>query len=385
MGVYKKGKNWYIDYYLPNGKRKREKIGPNKKQAQLVLNKRKVEIVEGKFFDIVKEKRIPFEEMAKEYLEVYSKPNKKSCRRDEISIKHLCGFFKNKSLQDITSLDVEKYKQKRIGKVSPNTVNRELACLKHIFNKAKEWGRLKENPISSVKLFKTDNRRIRYLSREEIAKLLKNSPENLKSIIIFALNTGMRKGEILNLKWEDIDLSQRLIYVVETKNREVREIPVNDTVLGILEQLRKNTNGPYVFCKKDGNPYKDIRGTFQSALKKAGIKDFRFHDLRHTFASHLVMAGVDLKTVQELLGHKSFQMTLRYSHLCPDHKRRAVNTLGRRLDTIWTPKVKQDKKDKLAHSLNLLYNEANGGWAGVAELADAVDLKIQNPPSGQKS
>jgi len=375
MGLFKKGRNYYIDYYLPNGRRRREMIGPSKKRAMLVLDKRRVEIAEGKFFDAKKEEKIPFGKMAMEYLEVYSKPNKRSSRRDEISVKHLVSFFGGNNLQEITPLDAEKYKQKRINEVLPNTVNRELACLKHIFSKAKEWGKIKENPISSVKLFRVDDRRVRYLKKEEIAKLAESCSDYLRPIVIFALNTGMRKGEILNLKWTDIDLSNRVISLVQTKNREIREIPINDTVLEILIRLRKNSKVSYVFCKKDGNPYKDIRGGFQSALRKAGIKDFRFHDLRHTFASHLVMASVDLKTVQELLGHKTFQMTLRYSHLSRDHKRRAINTLGRRLDTIWTPKTKGGKEEKLAHYLDLLYNPKLGDFAGVAEWVDAVDLK----------
>lgn len=113
-------------------------IGPSNKRAMLVLDKRRVEIAEGKFFDIKKEEKIPFGKMAMEYLEVYSRPNKRSSRRDEISVKHLVSFFGAKNLQEITPLDVEKYKQKRINEVSRNTVNRELACLKHIYAKAQE-------------------------------------------------------------------------------------------------------------------------------------------------------------------------------------------------------------------------------------------------------
>ena len=375
MGIFKKGRNYYIDYYRPDGRRRREMIGPSKKQAVLVLDKRRVEIAEGKFLDPRKGGKIAFNKMGMEYLEVYSRPNKKSSRRDEISVKHLVSFFGGGDLFGITPLGVEKYKQKRISEVSRNTVNRELAWLKHIFNKAQEWGKIKENPILSVRLFKVDDRRVRYLDKEGIGRLIKSCRDCLRPIVVFALNTGMRKGEILSLKWTDIDLANRVISLVQTKNRMIREVPMNDTVIGILIRLRENSKSPYVFCKKDGNPYKDIRGAFQSAVHKADIKDFRFHDLRHTFASHLVMAGIDLRTVQELLGHKSFQMTLRYSHLSPDHKRRAINTLGRRLDTIWTPKAKGTKQERLARYLNVLYDGNLEGFAGVAEWVDAVDLK----------
>jgi len=384
MGVYKKGINWYIDYYFPNGKRKREKVGPSKKQAELVLKKRRVQIAERKFFDIKREERISFDEMPKEYLEVYSRPNKRSSWRDEISIGHLTAFFGNKTIQEITPLDVEKYKQKRVKEVSPSTVNREITCFKHIFNKTKEWKKIKENPIASVRLFKVDNKRIRYLEKEELARLIDTCPNYLRPIVIVAFNTGMRKSELLHLKWNDIDFRNKIIYLVQTKNREVREIPMTDLVFKTLLKVRKNPNSAYVFCKKDGCPYRDIRGGFTNALKRAGIRDFRFHDLRHTFASHLVMAGVDLKTIQKLLGHKTFEMTLRYSHLSPDHKSRAIDILGRRMDTTWTPKAKTKEKTKLAKLPELRYNEDWEGYAGVAESVDALDSKSSGvyPPCG---
>jgi len=374
MGVFKKGNNYYIDYYV-RGRRRREKIGPNKRQASLVLQKRKVQIAEGKFLDLTREEKISFEDIAKEYIEVYSKPNKRSFWRDEISVKHLSSQFEKRFIQEITPLNVEKYKQKRIKEVSPATVNREITCLKHIFNKAKEWGKIKDNQISSVKLFKEQNARIRYLEKEEIEKLTKTCPDYIKPIVMVALNTGMRKGEILSLKWKDIDFRNRIIYILQTKNNEIRKIPMNDIIFRTLLKVRKNPKSSYIFCKKDGSPYRDIRGGFTNALKKAGIKDFRFHDLRHTFASHLVMAGVDLKTVQELLGHKTFAMTLRYSHLSSDHKRRAIDILGKRMDTIWTLKQKTKQKISLAQLSNLSYNEVLEGLAGVAELVDALDSK----------
>jgi len=389
MGVFKKATNYYIDYYLPNGRRKREKIGPSKKQAKLVLKKRKVQIAEGKFLDIRKEERISFDKMAKEYLEIHSKPNKRSSWRDEISIKHFSHYFGKKTLQEITSLDVEKYKQKRAREVSPSTVNREMTCLKTIFNKAKEWGKIKENQISLVKLFTVQNARLRYLEKEEIARLIQACPDHLKAIVTVALNTGMRKGEILGLKWPDIDFRNRLIYVLQTKNREIREIPMNDIVFRILLKVRKNPKSPYVFCKKEGSPYRNITGGFTNALKRARIRDFRFHDLRHTFASHLVMAGIDLKTVQELLGHKTFEMTLRYAHLSQDHKRWAINVLGHRLDTIWTPEDKKAKKLELSPSLELRYNEDWEGYNEAAKSPDALPLKstasfsrLRKNPSG---
>jgi len=374
VGVFKKGTNWYIDYYV-QGRRKREKIGPSKAQARVVLQKRKVQIAEGKFLDVHRYEKIKFEDMARTYLEAYSRPNKKSSRRDSISIKHLVAFFANKYVHEMRALDVEKYKIQRLQKVSPATVNRELACLKHIYTKAKEWGKVSESPASKVKLLRERNRRLRYLEEEEIKRLYNACSEDLRPIVAVALNTGMRIGEILSLKWGDIDFRGRIIYIMDSKSGEKREVPLNRTLYVALLGVRKHRDSPFVFCGKDGKPRKDIRGAFKAALKKAEIEDFRFHDLRHTFASHLVMRGVDIKTVQELLGHKTMEMTLRYSHLSPDHKRRAVEIFDKRMDTIWTPKEKLEDSDWLDKLAKALTEAQSGDSAGVAEWVDAVDLK----------
>ncbi len=323
MGVYKKGTTWYIDYYA-GYKRRREKIGPSKRQAETVLKKRIVQVAENRFIEIEKCEKIKFRKMAELYLENYSKPNKKSSRRDVTSINNLKPFFAEKYLHEITPLDMEKYKKGRQGKVSNATVNREVACLKHIFTKAIEWGIVQKNPGRKVKLLRERNTRLRYLDEKEIRRLHDACAEHLKPIPIVALNTGMRK---------DVDYRIRTISILDTKNGESRKLPMNDIVYRTLLAAKK-PDSPWVFCKKNGERYGNIRKAFEGARKRAGIADFRFHDLRHTFASHLVMAGVDLRTVQELLGHKSFEMTLRCAHLSPEHKKAALDILGKRLGTI---------------------------------------------------
>jgi len=338
MAVYQKGNKWYIDYYV-DGRRRRECIGPTRRQAELVLKKRKVEIAENKFLNIRKFDRIRFKDMALEYLQIYAKPNKRSYSRDETIIKHLDEFFQDKNLHEITAVDIENYKLSRLRQVSKSTVNRELACLKHIFKKANEWGRTGQNPTEKVHLFKTVPPRIRYLEAEEIKALSSACPSYLKPIILTAVNTGMRKAKLLNLEWKDLDFQNRLIYLGDTKGAGKREIPMNSVVHTTLLGLEKRPNSPYVFCHKNGRPYKDVRVSLDKAASQARIERLRFHDLRHTFASQLVMAGVDLKTIQELLGHKTIEMTLRYAHLSPNHKRAAVEVLGKRMDTIWTPKL----------------------------------------------
>ncbi len=323
MAIFKKNNSWYIDYYY-KGKRKREKIGPNKKLAEAVLAKRKLEIAENRYLNVKNSPSILFEELSDLYLD-YAKSNKRSWIRDRLSLKTLAAEFDGLKVDQLDSLLIEKYKQKRLKDVSPATVNRELACLKHLFNKGIEWGKCDKNPVRQVKFFKENNFRLRYLTVEEIKKLFRNSPKHLKPILMVALETGMRRSEIFNLNWDDIDFEQKIIYVRNSKSGDPREIPISNRLANVLKDLKYKS--PYVFCNKDGKPLGSVRKSFASALKKSGIENFRFHDLRHTFASHLIMNGVDLVTVKEFLGHKSLKMTLRYAHLSPGHKRSAIEKL----------------------------------------------------------
>jgi integrase len=187
--------------------------------------------------------------------------------------------------------------------------------------------------IRKVKLLPENNRRLRYLSTVECKLLLDSCNDHLKPIVITALNTGMRRGEILSLKWDNVDLKHGFILLDRTKNGERREIPINETVRNTFEGLIRRLDSPYLFYDHaTGKPYQDLKRSFKTACRRVGITDFHFHDLRHCFASHLVMAGIDLATVKELLGHKTLTMTLRYSHLAPSHKVNAVNVLDDRLN-----------------------------------------------------
>lgn len=354
MGTYKKGEIFYIDYYA-SGRRKREKVGPNKKLALTVLAKRKVEVAEGKFLDIRKSERIKFGEMASLYLKSYCQINNKvsTVERKDGIVNHLNGAFGKKYIYEITALDVEEYKRKRIEeRKAPATVNKEISVLRNILNTAVEWGKLRTAP-PKIKLLKENNQRIRYLGKGEEISLMDACPEFLKPIIEIALNTGMRRGEILGLKWQDIDFDQKNITLSDTKNGEERHVPMNSTVVDILSGLRRRPESNYVFSGKDIGTHISkgyISHKFESTVKQAGIEDFKFHDLRHTFASRLVMKGVNLKAVQELLGHKTFNMTLRYAHLSPDHKKTAVELLVDKtrkssgMDTIWTPEQNEVRK-----------------------------------------
>lgn len=345
MGIRKRGAAYFLDYYV-NGRRVREAVGTSKKQAENILSKRKTDIIENKYFDIRKKHRILFEDFAKTFYELHSCVNKRPrvAKRDSQLINHLVKHFGGRYLYEITPMIIEKYKVLRRETVAPATVNRELACLKCMFNKAIQWEKTYDNPVRQVKLFKENNQRTRFLEQNEIPKFVESCSEHLKPIVIVAVFTGMRKSEILNLKWEDIDFKRGIIYLLFTKNNEKREVLMNDIVYKALSSIERHKNSPYVFLSHTGKPYTNVRKSFETALKKCGIIDFKFHDLRHTFASQLVMMGIDIKTVQELMGHKTIEMTLRYSHLSPDHKKKAVDILGKKIGAFWAQMPSETKE-----------------------------------------
>jgi integrase len=310
-----------------NGKQICESTGsPYKSDAERALKKRQGEIVDGKY-EIRKAVTSPrFEDFAVEYLE-YSKANKRSWRRDRTSIRNLLDQFKGLKLHNITPWLIEKYKRSRKETVTKATVNRELACLKHMFTMAIQWGKAADNPVKMVKLFKEPAGRLRYLTEEECDRLIDASSGHIRSIVVTAINTGMRLGEILRLTWDRVDFDQEIITIERSKNDGVRHTPMNKRLTEELQSVKLESANRYVFSNKSGKPFVDIKNGFLSAQRRAGIERCRFHDLRHTFASHLVMNGIDITTVKELLGHKTIAMTMRYAHLSKEHKQKAVETL----------------------------------------------------------
>lgn len=327
MRIYQRQNIWYIDYTSLNGKRVRKRVGPSKDLARLALKAVEVDLVKGKYLGISEPAKMIFEKLCGEYL-TYARSNKtaSSLRRDQVSINALLKAFSSWKIKDITAHDIENYISQRKATLKNSTINREVACIRHMFNKAVEWGYLNNNPLRTVKKLKEPPGRMRYLNAEEIERLMAQCAEHIKPIVVMALNTGMRKGEILNLKWGDVDFENRVIHVRHTKNNEHKTIPINDTLLNCLQGLGVQLSDQYVFASPEGKPYTDVKRGFSKAVQRAGITDFRFHDLRHTFASRLVMAGTDLRTIQVLLGHKEIKMTMRYSHLSDTHLRDAVKS-----------------------------------------------------------
>lgn len=349
-GIYKRGNAYWIRYTGIDGKQKREAVGREKgyKDAQSKLADRQYVISLGKEPEIKHIPNYAFRKLAEQYKE-WSK-RQKSHRSKGFMIGQLTDKFGDLPLKRFTTMLVEQYQGERLARNKPATVNRLIATLSHMFTKAVEWEMVEpeiQKKIRAAKMLKENNKRLRYLSKEECRVLLEKCNEYLKPIVVTALNTGMRRGEILSLKWEQVDLKHGFILLSDTKNGERREIPINGTLREVLQNLPSQFLGGYVFGEireiereEQGRivttkvvvPYLEVKKSFHNALRHAKITDFRFHDLRHTFASHLVMSGVDITTVSRLLGHKSLTMTLRYSHLAPAHMVKAVEMLDSALN-----------------------------------------------------
>lgn len=335
--IGKKKVTWRVDYYDPQGKRVRKDFDL-KKDAEAYLGKVMAAKKEGRYhdiFDIKQETQVTFNELADRYVEIYG--NQKSFYAKNYILKMTRDHFGERRLSQIKYLDLEIYRNNRkatttiAGKPRADaSVNREMALLSHMLNKAVEWGILESSPFKKGRrlMFKENNQRLRFLSETEVEALLTACQPHLKPIVEVALLTGMRKGELLSLKWEEI--RNGFIYLTETKSGKARQIPINDRLSEVFREVRRGNQlkSPYVFCDSQGRRFHNVKRAFSTTCKRAGIEDFRFHDLRHTFASHLVMRGVGLKAVQELLGHADLKMTMRYAHLSKAHLQEAVAVLN---------------------------------------------------------
>jgi integrase len=334
----RRGIVWQIDYYDPQGKRVM-KCFPKKADAGAYLVKVQAAKREGRYhdvFDMKKETQVSFNELVDRYVENFQS-QKSFSRLKYYLMDEYRAVFGDRRLSEIGYLDLETYRNRR--KATPTrsgkprtdaTVNRELSTLRHMLNKAVEWGMLEISPFAkgSRLMLKENNHRLRFLSEAEIHALLKACSSHLNPIVEAALLTGMRREEILSLKWEQI--RNGFIYLTETKSGKARQIPINNRLAEVLREVRRGNQlkSPYVFCDSQGRRFYQVRRSFTSACRRAGIEAFRFHDLRHTFASQLVMRGASLKAVQELLGHADLKMTMRYAHLSQEHLKDSVNLLN---------------------------------------------------------
>jgi integrase len=294
------------------------------------------------------EKKISLSKLIKLY-ENYSKNNKKSYSRDVYFMRIIATFFgENHIVQEIIPKHIEDFKNflRNERKVKNSTINKYLMVLSKMFNLGIDNELLSKNPVSKVSKLREDNHKIRYLTSDEEKRLFAEIEREydvldkytrqrkivqpylyLKPIVTVALQTGMRRGEILNLQWNNIDFEQNFIELLETKSGKSRKIPLSKILKDMLSKMSKNNN--YVFVNpKTQKPYTTIQKSFTTIVKKANIKNFRFHDLRHTVATRLVEKGVDLVVVQEIMGHSKIETTMRYAHPVPERKKQAILLLN---------------------------------------------------------
>jgi len=333
-------KNYYISYTY-NGKRVKKKAGPSKHLAQLKLAEIELKIQKGELGILPKDSDL--EKLFQEYLK-YSKTNHSpaTIKRYRAIIDNFKSFLKYKypTVNKISHLnhkifeDYKDYRKKQ--KAVPKTINIELQTLKSIFTLAIKREYTKENPLTTVSKFRIiEKKEPRFLSEEECGKLLSNSNEWLYPIFYTFIHTGMRKQELMNLKWIDIDFDRRIIKIRVkedwTPKSSERNIPIGNELFSILKKHKeKRKNESFVFHNGDGNkiPSGKLRKRLKSITKKVGFPDVtKLHTFRHTFASHLVMKGVDLPTVSKLLGHSDINTTMIYSHLAQEHLKKAVEKL----------------------------------------------------------
>ena len=328
--------DWWVRWTCPHGHLHRERVGPKS-----LANKK----AEGKRIDrpcprrTAKPTHYLLVDVINDYLAA-TKALKHSWKDDVRHGKVWSARFSGRTLDEITPGALERIRTERLRvmtmedgtqrAVTPATVNREFAFLRRVYNVAIRDGKAASNPVSKLKTLREPSGRTRYLTDDEEGRLMKVLPaDEDRERVIVLLQTGFRRSELLGLRWRDVDFKGGVLTIPEAKNGEARHVPMTSTVRTILSgRPRSLDGGALVFPNAEG--HRDLRWakkTVPGAFRAAQIKDFRFHDLRHSFASRLAMEGVDLMTIRDLMGHKTIAMTLRYSHLSPGHRRTAIERL----------------------------------------------------------
>ncbi|KEA52745.1 integrase [Mangrovibacter sp. MFB070] len=364
MSITRRGNTWHASFYCPDGTRIRESLGTSdKRQAQELHDKRKAEL--WRITRLDEKPDYTFSEACLRWLE--EKSDKKSLETDKSRMRFWLEHFRGMRLKDITEEKIyaairtahnrsfERIRQNRIKKnkgdvegaraISPSTKSRLLALIKSILRAAeREWKWIDKAPV--IKVGQPKNKRIRWLEVHEAQRLIGECPEPLKSVVRFALATGLRRSNIINLEWQQIDMQRRVAWInpEDSKSNRAIGVALNDTACRVLrEQIGNHTR--YVFVhsqparRRDGTLLPAVRKmrvddntAWRNALKRAGIEDFRFHDLRHTWASWLIQSGVPLSVLQEMGGWESIDMVRRYAHLAPNH----LSEHAKKIDAIFS-------------------------------------------------
>lgn len=334
-GLYLRGRTWWLDF-IHAGRRHHARLGKGitRSVAAEIATVKRGQILKGEEGIGPRRKPDLTFDKAKEHFLAWAKANRRPKTHNSYDqcCAQLAKSFSGKRLSEIHPFLIEKHKRARIEAEAPVSANRELGALKALFNRCREWGLYEgDNPAARIKGTKERKGRLRFLDPEEEAQLLAAAREPLRTIVLVGLHAGLRiQSEALTLQKPDVDLRRGLVTVqaAYAKNGSGRSVPLNAVLREALGRLLETGSGPYVFTTR-GRPFKSIRTAFVTARRRAGLgPDVTPHVLRHTFASKLAMAGVDLRTIQELGGWKDLKMVQRYSHLSPSHKADAVEKIA---------------------------------------------------------
>jgi len=337
MALYKRGAVWWMRLSYQGRQIRRSTDVTDRKLAERIYFKMRGLVAQGTWCErpVVQHRQV--KDLLERYLRDHSAPNKAALthRRDRSLAAHLLRAFGDIPIDQLRPARLAEYKASRRAQgAAPQTLNAELILLGHAYKLAeREWEWATHNPVLRIAKEKVRNGVERWLTPEEEQRLLAASPPWLQEIIVFALHTGMRRGEILTLQWSHVDLSRHTLTILEQKNGARDTLPVNETAMEVLQAraaVRTNSTEA-VFVNEAGHPReaRNLLRAFYPAMRKAGITRFRFHDLRHTFATRLIQAGVDVYTVQKLGRWKTISMVLRYAHHQPESLRGGAEVLDR--------------------------------------------------------
>jgi len=321
---------WFIRYTDASGRLRKEKAGWSKRLALDLYRKRKTEAKAGKEFP-QRQRQVRFKELAAD-MEEYAKAHLSPDTNRGGRVKTLISWFGDRPAASITPQDIERKLTELARSRAPATVNRYHSLVRRMYSLGIRNAKVEVNPTRQIRQRREDNARVRFLSEEEELalreKIRELYPEREPEFDL-SLNTGMRHGEQYRLRRPDVDVERAILTIQRSKPGERRYIPANTIAAAAVERLRIGTSE--TICAPGQ------QGWFKRVVKEAGVQNFHWHDLRHTFASRLAMNGESILTIKDLLGHRTLTMTLRYAHLSPDFKRAAVERLVKRTGPTTAP------------------------------------------------
>lgn len=321
MSLYKRGNTWWVRFTAPNGERIRRSAGTEDKQlAQEYHDRLKVEL--WRIHRLGEKPRRTWQEVAVRWMR--ETDTKGDHHKDIAKLRWLDQFLRNHHLDEITRDVVDQIAAAKKVEASASTANRYLALLRAILRRARDdWEWIETIP--RVRLFPEPKKRVRWITQAQAAKLVSELPPHLATMAAFTLATGLRQANVSWLRWDQVDLERRTawIHADQSKSRRAIAVPLNEDAMRVLLQQR-GTHPVFVFTYKDAPVARTTTKAWKAALARAGIEDFRWHDLRHTWASWHVQNGTSLQELMELGGWHSFEMVLRYAHLASEHLREAA-------------------------------------------------------------